>query len=53
MVEETTSGSLFPVLPRFCYATSQISLDLVAEITHAAELDGPLQELVHWVATGW
>ena len=40
MVEETTSSSLFPVLPRFCSVTRQISLDLAAEIIHAAELNG-------------
>lgn len=48
MVQETTSGSLCQVLPEFCYVTRQISLDLVAEIIHAAELNGLLQELVHW-----
>lgn len=48
MVEETTSGSLLPVLPGLCYVIRQISFDLVAEIIHAAELNGLLQQLVHW-----
>lgn len=48
MAEETTSGSLLPVLLGFCYVVRQISLDLVAEIIHAAELNGLLQQLVHW-----
>lgn len=36
MEEETTSGCPSPVLPQLWYVTRQISLDLAAEIIHAA-----------------